>query len=413
MDLNKKLDELLLYVAQHIKFYRNMEKINRSCEYKSLLDTLSYYPVITKSIIRENMRQFVSDEISEEILRQALNMDKDYFKEYTYQDENNTFIVEYTSGTNGTPFLSIKEINERIVLGKILWKTRQKFSPVTPNDMFRFMHHYPNPYAFPFERIEDDLLRMEKEMKYLSNSKYSWWHIGASEINDYCHFIENNPMIFPSLKVIENNGAYISDDEKEKFGKAFNCSIANNYGSREVWNIAYDCKCGYLHVNESSIIVELVDDEDKRIEEPNIYGNVVLTSLIQKYMPFIRYNIGDVACYIDGLCPCGRKEKRINLLPGRNLIIGTNMYGNQYFRSVVLCIIVAFGIKKFASISVKQIDELTFVVNVKGNQEDKTELEKYFKISAIDILKSDKYNYIFTYDDNLVSKSIFEVKKNS
>ena len=70
-----------------------------------------------------------------------------------------------------------------------------------------------------------------------------------------------------------------------------------------------------------------------------------------------------------------------------------------------------YGMKKFEAINVMQEEENSFIINIKKCEEDKMILEKRFIECTNQLLETDKYNYTFTYLDDLNFKSIFVVKK--
>ena len=59
-------------------------------------------------------------------------------------------------------------------------------------------------------------------------------------------------------------------------------------------------------------------------------GEVVLTSFYNFAMPFIRYDIGDLAIAAHGPCPCGRTLPRLTTVLGRQRNVFTFADGSQY-----------------------------------------------------------------------------------
>lgn len=406
----QNLVNLLNNSKKKIEFYQNQDfdELSADAEYEMIMEKYTELPIVDKTLIKENMVSFIDNEILEGY-EHIVDYKKDFGKEYIYQTSKCKLYVEYTSGTSGMPFLCIKTINERIRMGCSLWKLRNQFSSVSPEMMINIVHN--SRYPFPFDIVDDRRERTLKELDYLSKSNYLWWHINGFQLENYYKHLLGNDKKFPKLKVIENNGSYISEKDKEIFGNRFDALIANNYGCREVWTIAYDCPMGYLHVNEHRILFELVDEYDNIISEPNKIGYVVVTALDQFVMPFIRYRIGDMAYYIDGVCSCGNLSRRIVLVPGRNMIEGTDIYGNVVFRQIVLRLVLS-GVKDFGSVHIVQNDIDKFIVNVSGNLEDKKKLESNFTKIARQILKNEKYRFLFTYENNVCYKSLFDVKRN-
>jgi phenylacetate-CoA ligase len=88
--------------------------------------------------------------------------------------------------------------------------------------------------------------------------------------------------------------------------KAFNCKVYDRYGSTEVPQIASQCGShkGH-HVADENVLVQI--EKDREAAAPGEEGKVLITSLNNYAMPFIRYDIGDTGTILRDECPCGRK----------------------------------------------------------------------------------------------------------
>ena len=92
----------------------------------------------------------------------------------------------------------------------------------------------------------------------------------------------------------------------------FRRPVFDRYGNREAGAIAAECeRHAGLHVNESNVLVE-VDRVESRDEGP-----ILLTSLCNYAMPFIRYETGDLGVLEEGRCGCGRCTARLARVMGR------------------------------------------------------------------------------------------------
>ena len=92
--------------------------------------------------------------------------------------------------------------------------------------------------------------------------------------------------------------------------------VRANYSSSEVGMIGAACSkfSDYYHVATSNVMVEVVD---RRFEINGItLGKVLVTHLHSYATPFIRYDLGDLAC-LRGKCPCGHNGPTIYNLQGR------------------------------------------------------------------------------------------------
>ena len=113
---------------------------------------------------------------------------------------------------------------------------------------------------------------------------------------------------------------------RELIESAFGCRVFDKYGSREFSGIAYECDhhAGH-HVVGEGYIVEIL--RDGRPAKPGEAGEVVITDLNNRCLPFIRYRIGDLAVAMDDApCACGRGLARIGDIEGRvqSIIRGTD-----------------------------------------------------------------------------------------
>lgn len=390
----------LKQISENIKYYADKQiKIDLDADFEN---ELKKFPVCNKNMIKQQQIDFIDfGNNRDEFIK--IIQDKKYVFDKEYKVGKKSIIAEYTSGTTGSPFVVLKTRGERLKLGKNLWNLRNNITKAEPDGLFDFIH------SLPFKNVNFDPKRNRRiqELEYLSTSNYSWWHTTSRVLEGYKQLCIKNGFKFPSLKVIENNGSYISPEEKLEYEKMFDCKVVDNYGSRELWTIAYTGKCGNLHINTDNVFFELLDDDGNPIVDDFVPGNVTLTSKNLKLMPFIRYQIGDIAEYIP--CDCDSCNRAIRLVPGRNYIKSTDLYGNKYFKDIVLTLALKFNLKKYDSITVVQDDYYHFRVNVVNNQEKREILEKVFVLVANDILGNSEYKFEFSYDDNETRKSVFTV----
>lgn len=119
-----------------------------------------------------------------------------------------------------------------------------------------------------------------------------------------------------SLKYIELTGEILKNYERERIKEYFRCNVANLYGCNEMNSIAYECPEGNLHCMGSNVFVEIIKN-GKRVEAGE-EGDIYLTSLNNKVMPFVRYGIGDrgkIKKVND--CKCGNRNPILILTNAR------------------------------------------------------------------------------------------------
>lgn len=361
-------------------------------------------PITYKSDIIKNVRSYVSIDISDELLNDIVLSQKSIMNEKLYLSSNGVekYYVEYTTGSTGYPLMSIKSENERLALGMNLWKLRNTIEKVSPKQMFGFIH---NSFG---ERLQKENGMIEV-LKYLETKKYNWWHINQEKIANISRFVKDGNRNINSLRVIENNGSYMSLEEKEEYEELFGCKIVDNYGCREVWTIAYTCVSNHLHVNSDNILFELYDDNDDIVTDYNREGRVVVTSIIQKTMPFIKYDTGDRAVYLNETCRyCA--SPIIKLKPNRTFIKGQkNIEGNKVFRNVLKKMNYRYGVYNYESIKVVQISTNKFVVFITGNAQEKNIIETAFIKSVREHFETENLKFEFVYNYETSYKNLFQV----
>ncbi len=119
------------------------------------------------------------------------------------------------------------------------------------------------------------------------------------------------------FKAFVSAGEMLEAAARTAIAEAFGCQVIDVYGSREFGPLAFECPVGTgYHVCSESVLFELLDDAGKPVG-PGEEGRVVVTSLYNFAMPFIRYDLGDYAVAGDAPCPCGRGLPTIKRVAGR------------------------------------------------------------------------------------------------
>ncbi len=131
----------------------------------------------------------------------------------------------------------------------------------------------------------------------------------------------------PRFDHVLTAGEVVTEEIRNLCTEAFGAQIVDSYGCQEFGKIAVQCEHaqGRLHICTSNVMVEVLDDNDRQVL-PGGTGRVVVTSLYNYAMPFIRYEIGDYVTLADGPCPCGRSGPTIAQVHGRrrNMIVLPN-----------------------------------------------------------------------------------------
>jgi phenylacetate-CoA ligase len=98
-----------------------------------------------------------------------------------------------------------------------------------------------------------------------------------------------------TFESIVSNATALSDEIRSVCETTFGARPHDHYGAQEVGSIAADCPiCGQYHINAESVLLEILRGDGAPCA-PGETGRVIVTSLYNYAMPFIRYEIGDYA----------------------------------------------------------------------------------------------------------------------
>ncbi len=121
----------------------------------------------------------------------------------------------------------------------------------------------------------------------------------------------------PPLRAALTSAETLLPHQRAAIASAFQTRIYDQYGQTEMKSFWYECRFGRLHAHPLAGVTEILR-EDGSAAAPGEVGEVVLTGLINRAMPLLRYRVGDRACLDGGPpCPCGRRMTVIRALRGR------------------------------------------------------------------------------------------------
>jgi phenylacetate-CoA ligase len=116
----------------------------------------------------------------------------------------------------------------------------------------------------------------------------------ASILAALARYVLDEKLAMPaSLIGVYSTAEVLNAAQRETIERAFGCKVFNQYGSREIPNIACECRHGNMHVFSDMVWLESVS------------GQLLVTSLTNRLMPMIRYENGDCGELLEGECACG------------------------------------------------------------------------------------------------------------
>lgn len=303
----QRLIPLLQFAVKNVPFYRTMASYVAP-ETENILLGMSDFeriPFLTKEMCRENQKALVADGVDES---QA--------------------VIEFTSGTTGIPLRCLKTRYERIIAERHVWKARlnwgrelattrtlhvenvldstdQLYPPVRKGRHIICNVNWNAPVIPQFKWI---IAEMDRSAPQLVRAP-------VPIIRRLTELMASGELPEPTSppRVIELRFEYVSDEERNKIENVLHSRVAVMYASREVYAIGYSCPNQSMHVLTDNVILESIPvGPDPEIQE------TIVTSLVFKAMPFVRYKLGDLIIPRGQTCVCGSDLPVIDIVAGRS-----------------------------------------------------------------------------------------------
>ena len=300
---NKRLRSLIRYVNTHSLFYKNIFKKNNinPRDIESKFD-LSRLPIIRKNDIKSASQEIISDEYASGNLK-----------------------CMSTSGSTGEPlfiylsdfeieFRKAKHLRANSSVGQKPWDKwvtltgPQHFSKTTR--LQRLIGLYTPVSVSVFNDVPTQYSLIEKLNPAVLEGYSSSILLLAKHKETWEKKTINPRFILGGAELIDLHSI-------EYIEKIFQVPFYDQYASVEFERIAWQCpeKKGY-HIDSDAVIVQFLDKNGEEVSAGET-GEVVVTSLFNYAMPFVRYNLGDVGIPSDEMCECGRNLPLMQMVEGR------------------------------------------------------------------------------------------------
>jgi phenylacetate-CoA ligase len=226
--------------------------------------------------------------------------------------------IHNTSGSSGTPFYFAKD---KFCHAMTWAHTNAKFSEhdlqLGASCQARFYGIPLDGFKYCKERLKDMLsarirfpvfdlsdIRLAEMVKIFKKHDFIYINGYTSSLVLFAKYLISNNVLLkdicPSLQLVMPTSEICDDLDRKILKDGFGVKVVNEYGAAELDLIAMDDIDGDFVLNEETLYVEILDEQNKPVL-PGVEGRVVITSLFNQVMPFIRYEIGDSAVFSDKL----------------------------------------------------------------------------------------------------------------
>ena len=308
---DERLRKLVRYASDNVPYYRRVFE-QRDLKPEDILTSgdLVKLPILTKQLIRNNFSDLIARGFPRKELIPCLTGGSTGESLRFYKTRDDYHGWDTAAGLRAHKWAGY-QVGEKLAL---FWGRHPRLS--IADGIARTTRHF-------LQRVElfDALMMPEQELprfaKRLEGFKGGFIKGYPSAVYLIARYItkEGKPAIRP--RAIITTGEELYDFQRELFSRVFECETYGYYATNEADAVASECSehSGY-HISAENVIVEIVDDADKLVPVGG-EGKILVTSLHNYGMPFIRYEIGDIGVSSDKVCPCGRGLPVLAAVNGR------------------------------------------------------------------------------------------------
>lgn len=295
---DEKLAGLIRHAFEKVPYYREiMHQRGLTPDDIRTQADLVKLPVLTKEILRRRSRELVAEGIDPASLK-----------------------ASPTSGTTGSPLTVLWDRETDLLWNVAIWRHRNwagiRFGDSYATVMGRLVVP-PSAKRPPFWRHN----------RPWNQTLFSSFHMAPENIPHYVRALRACDLkameAYPStgyilalglqqagaklaLKAVFTSSEPLLDLQRELIEDRFGCRIFDYYGMSEAIMFAGECaKHEGLHHHAEMTVVEVLGPEGTPVADGQV-GRLVGTTLHNRAMPLIRYEVGDLTSRRPGECGCGR-----------------------------------------------------------------------------------------------------------
>lgn len=307
---NKLIPSIVIHAYQHVPYYRELFDKNgidpRAIKNENDLVNI---PITRKQDILNNHKSFIADNAT------AFHP-----------------VRHHTGGTTGSPLSYLNDRKSWALNWAVKMQTflnagyrygEDKLAVMAggsliPGKSSGFKHKIwrwaNNYYTMPISHFSPQV--MDEYIDGLIKNNIKFLRGYPSAVASFAEYIVSINR-FVQLQAVFTTAEMLYPHQRSIIQRAFGCETWDTYGCGDGMGQAAECKAhDKMHVFEQVSIMQIVNNKGYEVM-PREEGEVVLTSLYDYAMPFIRYAPGDYALKGKGTCACEWHSKTIDKIIGR------------------------------------------------------------------------------------------------
>lgn len=306
------LKRLLVHCYCNVPFYRErFDQVGFNPMKLSNFSDLVRIPYLTKDDLQKNLPRLVAKNFTKENLFLDSSGGSTGKPTNFYKDKRRYFdgVADQYRHDRWCGW----DIGDKVVK---LWGAQRDFE-IQPSFLNQIAEKYVfriycfNAFDIKESRVLEDIAKIKLIKPSMVMAYTNVAYLFAKIIKDY-----NLDLSELRLKGLICSAETLTEQKRTAIESAFCCKVLNRYGSREVGMIASEClEQNGLHINTDGVYLEI--EKGGRATAGDEPGEIIVTDLWNYGMPFVRYQMGDVASKSSKKCDCGRNTPLINDIQGR------------------------------------------------------------------------------------------------
>jgi phenylacetate-CoA ligase len=304
----KRQLEQLRFAVQHVPWYRAayapfVSRIKHAKSRDDVAEIMEMLPVLEKETVTGQFEQFKADNLSE--LK-------------TYPDK--------TSGSSGSPLMFPCDQRAWAYRHALQIRCQESFGVKVGDPYALFFGLHWNRRSrlqvkirdFVFNRVRISAFdiqakNLESDLNKIRSHRPVYFLGYPSAIYEFCFLLRERgwDLKDSGLKLVVLTAEPLHAYQRELITEITNAPCLNLYGSAEGGLDAFECPQGSLHITPEATWLQLRESGREA-------GEAVVTDMMLRAFPLIRYAIGDEVVLKPGRCPCGRPNPMLHSVAGRS-----------------------------------------------------------------------------------------------
>lgn len=306
---NNGISKILKYAINNVPYYKQLAEENKLIisEINGFND-LKKFPIATKEIISKNPNNFIVQDSQLKRVHGSTGGSTGVPLKYVMSTDNalySSLLLDRGWGLAGY------QPGDRlaIIAGGSLVGKQKPFRKRIVEGLANV--RYYSSYGMDTQQLEQyskDIIAFQP--KFLRGY--------ASALNALATYMHNNGLASKlNISAVFSTSEVLVQNVRENIENTFKCEVYDGWGLNDGGATAFEC-CEHngMHIDPERAYIEIIEDETTK-EFGEGVGRIIITNLIDKVMPFIRYDSGDIGRVDFSKCPCGKHTPRLFVNYGR------------------------------------------------------------------------------------------------